>query len=472
MDKIILIFPCLLLLLLLIAFGILHNRGRNMSAREFRRTIFRRHGFRLAAFLLAAILGASFSVFYWLNASNSASAIITLNYAEASSAQNANGTRYNPTEITCDEVLELAIEKGAFEDVSVSELAECLTVTPRVQGNAYDEDGYHIATEFVLSYTASEKTKHLVAETVVQLIADAYKSFYIDQYADNFDILYLEEDPDFSQMDYLDTVAYLNLQASKVMTYMYGLDDHSSSFIASTGDTFSSVAARVYQLNDVQIEGNLQSYILYNGLSRDVEGYVGRLTYENTLLDYDMQEATASYEVRNEAVSMYAEEMISIVLVPTWDDDAEYYMGRTKVGVDELSVEAEEYSQTAANYLKQIENNNQIIAAMEASAGSGSDDTADALIEEIYENIKTYAALARSIGQEYSETRMNQCITASVRGASLTKCLASGVIAAVAFYLALLLLAVARKLPKPQTDGVYVSEETAPEDTKGQEPRS
>ena len=35
---------------------------------------------------------------------------------------------------------------------------------------------------------------------------------------------------------------------------------------------------------------------------------------------------------------MYSEEMTRVVLVPTWDESGKYYMGRTKVGIDELSV--------------------------------------------------------------------------------------------------------------------------------------
>lgn len=50
---------------------------------------------------------------------------------------------------------------------------------------------------------------------------------------------------------------------------------------------------------------------------------------------------------------MYAEEMTRVVLVPTWDDAAEFYMGRTKVGIDELSVEAESYSKQSEEYYKQ-----------------------------------------------------------------------------------------------------------------------
>lgn len=454
------IFPGVIVLLLAIALITMYTRARNLTISEFKRTITRKPPVRLWMFLLTFVFGAAFVTFYVINASHSASAVVTLNYAEASSAENANGTRYNMAEIICPEVLERAIEKGGLEDVTASQLQECVKVSPLVQGDAYDKDSYHIATEFLVEYNATKDTRHLDAKNVVRLITHAYKDFYIDNYADNFSILEMSEDPDFSQMDYLDTVAYLDKQASIVQNYMYGLADRNSSFTSSSGDTFNSVAARMYQINDVQIKGNLRSYILHGGISRNASGYIGRLQYENNLLSYDEQRATASFEVRNDAVSMYAEEMTRVVLVPTWDQDGTYYMGRTRVGIDELSIEAEQYSQEAADYLEDIEDNRAVIAAMSTAQYSGADPEADRLISEINSSIKSLAAAARAIGQEYSETRMNKCITATVYGTSFTKYVVNCAVISLVFYAALTLLIVARRLPKVRKDGIPVSEST------------
>lgn len=454
------IFPLVILLLLAIALVTMYTRARNLTISEFKRTIMRKPPVRLWMFLLTFVFGAAFLTFYVLNSSYSASAVVTLNYAEASSAENANGTRYNMAEIICPEVLECAIEKGGLENVTASQLQECVKVSPLVQGNAYDKDDYHIATEFLIEYNASKDTRHLDAKNVVQLITYAYKEFYIDNYADNFSILEMSEDPDFSQMDYLDTVAYLDKQASIVENYMYGLADRNSSFTSSSGDTFNSIATRVHQINQVQNKENLRSYILHGGISRNASGYIGRLEYDNNLLSYDEQRAAASFEVRNDAVNMYSEEMTRVVLVPTWDQDGTYYMGRTRVGIDELSIEAEEYSQEAADYLKDIEDNKAIIAAMSAAQYSGSDPEADRLISEINANIKSLAAAARAIGQEYSETRMNKCITATVYGTSFSKYILNCAVVCLVFYAALTLHIVARRLPRARKDGVTVAENT------------
>lgn len=230
MNTSLLLFLGVILLVLLAAACVLYVRTRNLTFSEFKRSVFRKQPFRMGVFLLALVFGGAFAVCNWVDATNSASVIITLNYVEASNAENSNGTRYNMAEIICPEVLERAIKKGAFEDVTVNDLQDCVSVAPLVQGNSYDEGSYHIATEFRVGYTASQKTRHLDAENVVKLIADAYKEFYIDHYADNFSVLEMTEEPDFSQMDYLDAASYLDKQASRVMNYMYGLADRNSSF--------------------------------------------------------------------------------------------------------------------------------------------------------------------------------------------------------------------------------------------------
>ena len=435
--------------LLIIGLVRLRRRAKETVRSEFKQMLLKQRRFRAWTLLGAMGFMLAFTLAFWVRSANTVGAVISLNYTEASSGQNANGTRYNMGEIISREVLERAIQKGALEDVTPDQLADCLTVEPLVQGNAYDEESYHIATEFLVTYEASSDTAHLNAENVIVLIANAYKEFYIDQYADDFSVLDLELDQEkLESLDYLDIVTYLEQQAYRVENYMYSLMNENSSFISSGGDTFSALASKVQTLSQVQIQEGLESYILHNGISKDPDGYVGRLKYEDKLLDYDMQRATASFEVRNEAIAMYDEEMTRVVLVPTWDSEGKYYMGRTKVGIDDLSVQAEEYSQQAAEYLKEIEKDSSIIASMDGSTHRGTDETAEQMIAGICQTLSGYAKAAKTAGQEYSETQMNRCISTSLQKSSFivkaAACLASSLV----FYGVLNLLAVAGGLSK------------------------
>jgi len=374
-------------------------------------------------------------------------AIVSLNYSEASGALNSNGTRYNMAEIISDEVVEKAIHKGALEDVTVKQLKNCLVVYPCVQGGVGDESQYLISTEFAVEYHASKDTDHLDSENVIKLITAAYKEYYIDKYTDNF---YLDpEKPDFSQMEYMDTVAYLDKETQTILNYLYGMAEKNPSFVTENGSTFNSIAGKVHQFKETQINQNLRSLILQNGIVRDKDDYIDRLSYYNKNVDFDRQKNDASYRICNQAIDMYSEEMTRVVLVPTWDQSGKYYMGRTKVGVDELSVMATSFSDYVASNEKEIMDNQLVIDKI--AAGTQEPQfylSADALVDSIYESIKGFEKEAITAGREYSRHKMNQCIAVSIYGVSLMSELKTLVLFAAFAYVTLMLRRISKKFPK------------------------
>ena len=397
--------------------------------------------------LVCFVVTLVFGVFTHFEMKKTVHAVVALNYSEASQALNANGTRYNMSEIISDEVVESAIQKGALENVTASQLKECLSVYPYVQGGVDNEAKYHISTEFAVEYRASKDTEHLDSENVLKLITSAYKEFYIDKYTESFSLG--TEKPDFDEMEYMDLVLYLDKEAQAVLNYLYGMAEKSPSFVTSNEATFSSIAGRVYQFKETQINQNLKSLILQNGIARARSQYIDRLAYMNKNLDFDRQKNQVSYNLCNEAVAMYSEEMTRIVLVPTWDMGGKYYMGRTKVGVDELSVMATVFSDYVASNEKEIDDNLLVISKMESGHRSTAVyEAADALIESIYETIRDFEKEAIMAGREYSRHKMNQCIAVSIYGVSLKNDLKAMILFGGLLYVTLVLRRVSRKFPR------------------------
>ena len=422
-------------------------RARNINSTERKQIFKTAEYFNAGIILLCFVTTMIYGIVNHYELKKSVYAVISLNYSEASQAQNSNGTRYNPAEIICDEVVSKAIEKGALKDVTVKQLKNCLSVYPCVQGNVDDEANYHISTEFAVEYHASKHTDHLDSENVIQLITTAYKENYIEKYTDNFKLD--AEAPDFNSMEYMDIVAYLDKEASAVLNYLYGMAEKNSSFVTSDGSTFNSIAGKVYQFKETQINQNLRSLVLQHGIVKDRDDYVDRLSYQNKNVDFDRRKNDASYKLCNEAIDMYSEEMTRIVLVPTWDQGGKYYMGRTKVGIDELSVLATNYSNYVASNEREIMDNNLIINKI-SSGGQNpqASQSADALITSIYDDIKEFEKEAIKAGREYSAHRMNQCIAVSIYGASLIDELKTLVLFAGFIYAALMLKTISKKFPK------------------------
>ncbi len=374
-------------------------------------------------------------------------AIISLNYSEASQALNSNGTRYNMAEVICDEVVERAIKKGALEKVTVKQLKDCLAVYPCVQGGVDDESKYLISTEFAVEYHASKDTDHLDTENVIKLITGAYKEYYIEKYTDNFKLD--SEKPDFAKMEYMDIVAYFEKETQAVLNYLYGMSEKNPSFVTSSNSTFNSIAGKVHQFKETQINQNLRALILQNGIVRDRDDYIDRLSYQNKNVDFDRQRNDVSYNLCNQAIDMYSEEMTRVVLVPTWDQAGKYYMGRTKVGVDELSVMATSFSDYVASNEKEIMDNNLVLEKISSNSGNSQlSMSADSLIDSVYESIKGFEKEAINAGRECSQHRMNQCIAVSIYGISIVSELKTLILFAAFAYVTFMLRHISKKFPK------------------------
>lgn len=435
--------------LLIIAALTIYFRSKNVTRSEFVKILKTTKYLQAWVLIFVFVLTVVFGVFNHVKAKNSVMAVVALNYSEASQAQNSNGTRYNMAEIICDEVVEKAIKMGAFENVTVKQLKNCLSVYPYVQGDVNDESNYHISTEFVVEYNASKHTEHLNAENVILLVTSAYKEYYIEKYTDKFSLKKQEEKPDFSTMEYMDIVSYLSKESTEVLNYLYGMARKSQSFVTENNTTFNSIAGKVHQFKETQIEQNLKSLILQYGIARDEADYIDRLSYQNKNTDFDRQKNAVSFDLCNEAIDMYAEEMTRVVLVPTWDGSGKYYMGRTKVGIDELSVMATTFSNNVAVNNKEIMDNELVIEKMQTVTDSASaHEQADALIAAIDKSIDDFAAEAIRAGREYSNYTMNQCVAVSISGTSLFNELKTVVMSAALAYVAAVLFSVSKKFPK------------------------
>lgn len=442
--------PVLIAGILLIAGALtIYFRSKNVTKTEFVKILKATKFLQVGVLILVVVFTGVFGVLNHIKSKQFVSAVVSLNYSEASLAQNSNGTRYNMSEIICDEVIEKAIEKGALEDVTVKHLKDCLSVYPYVQGDVNDKSNYHISTEFVVEYNASKHTEHLNSENVIALIVSAYKDYYIEKYTDNFSLTQQEQKPDFTKMEYMDIVTYFNKETTSVLNYLYGMAEKSSSFTTENDTTFNSIAGKVHQFKETQIEQNLKSLILQYGIVKDKSGYIDRLLYQNKNTDFDKQKNYASFNLCNQAIDMYSEEMTRIVLVPTWDGSGKYYMGRTKVGVDELSVQATTFSDNVASNNKEMMDNQLVIEKIEnATKNSTANEQADALIATIDKSIDNFKTEAIKAGREYSNYTMNQCIAVSVSGTSLFGELKTIAVFAAFAYLSLMLLSISKKFPK------------------------
>lgn len=293
---------------------------------------------------------------------------IYLNYDGASSGLNPNGTRYNAAEILSDEVLELAVKNGDLDGITKKMLKNCLEQKPADSDSAVitasdSSDKYTIQTGYRINFHNPDKTSNLNAETIINAVANAYCDYFSDAYLDKHILLNISEEEleNLDNMDYLDMLNYFEVKASELQRYLIEYQTQNSSYQSpTTGETFYSLYDKIEHFVDIELE-RFESYVLENGISKNAEAYINKLNYDNKMTDVEYQKDWATYKTYLEAVDRYHREMATVVLVPTEDDDEEFYMSRTKIGVDYLSNTAEAYLQTAENKMLEINTNNHAI---------------------------------------------------------------------------------------------------------------
>lgn len=334
------------------------------------------------------------------------SAQIMLNYQQASQGLNPNGSRFNQTDILNTQVLERTIEKGALQGITVQDLKDTLQVRPAVQGDSSSEDSYFISSQFVVSYQASEKTAGLNGEKILSLFTQAYQEWFIHKYSAKTDVLNFDFTKAHTQ-DYLDQCSSLTNAVEVIGQYMTNMSSEEPAFRSSTnGETFQSMSSKAYSVRNTMVE-KLRAYILENGVSKDVSQYISRMNVSNIFLDFDARKASASNENTLEAISMYANDMARIVLVPTYDTNEQFYMSQTRIGVDDFAASADSYADEKASIHDTMAKNSHVISQFSNRRSRETDEKAETLIRQTEQELTRLVRQAKELVDEYNAQQAN-----------------------------------------------------------------
>ncbi len=325
---------------------------------------------------------------------------VGLNYLESSSGLNPNKTKFTASELTDDAVMEKIIAQGGY-DVDAETLKSGFTVRPVRINDSVSLDKPYVATEYSVMFSAKNGLGSLMASEVMDYYKTALQEYFTEAYSRKTNVL----DLDFSEIetaDYLDINDILTTKAEEVEKYMLAMSHSAGTFVSSeSGESFKTLYKKITNYKSVSLE-NYKSFIMQNGISKDRQQYIVKKNYQNLLLDKDYQKKHGMYETYIEVINMYERDMATIVLVPTRDKNGEFYMSRTKLGVDDFSKNAEDAASAAASYLASIESNNNIISVLQShSDNEALREQAEVMIENLKTDLSEYAQLAKETVVEY-----------------------------------------------------------------------
>lgn len=348
--------------------------------------------------------------------------LMVFNYEEAARGQNPNVTRFNESDILSDHILEQVIQRGDLK-LSVEQLSECLTLSTPLDAEKLDvsqASNLKISTEYRVYCSERVSLYHTAPKLVLNLLADVYWENFVQNYAENDSVLDLSFQ-ELEGMEYLDVKDFLEMQARKLRNYLPGYSRESSSFRAESGETFASLSQKIDNFINIELE-RYEAFALENGLSRDKTTYQSRMQYANRLLETDRRKNLAAHDVRIEAINLYDAFMTSFVLIPTYDVNDEFYMSRTKVGVDYFAEEAKEELASATRLGEEMEHNTYASAQVGGAGGSAAPrEWADQRIEELTAELTRLSAQCRELCGAYVKEKRDGYIQVSFTGPSASE---------------------------------------------------
>lgn len=336
---------------------------------------------------------------------NKKSVVLSLNYEEASKGQNPNLTRYNVYELKSDRVMERVISNAGLQDVlTPTELSEHIDIAENSSGKTIDPNDsstYYISTSYTVSYRMNREIKNISVDDMMTLICKSYNDMFHEEYVGTKSVLKYDLG-DIEGKEYIEIAKLFTNKSDQMLRYIQQRIEENATYRSDiTGQSFQTIKKMIQNVQNYSIK-KYSAFVLESGLSRNKDNYIRTLNYKNDMLNINYQKFMIDYNVRKQQVQDYDSAMIGTVMVPSINEKQEYYMSRTNTGTDYLTKEAD-YSLSQGNAVdRDIIDNNDIIAKVNAStADEGSYKKADELIKTVEEELKQVANTADTTDKEY-----------------------------------------------------------------------
>ena len=336
---------------------------------------------------------------------NKKSVVLSLNYEEASKGQNPNLTRYNVYELKSDRVMERVISNAGLQDVlTPTELSEHIDIAENSSGKTIDPNDsstYYISTSYTVSYRMNREIKNISVDDMMTLICKSYNDMFHEENVGTKSVLKYDLG-DIEGKEYIEIAKLFTNKSDQMLRYIQQRIEENATYRSDiTGQSFQTIKKMIQNVQNYSIK-KYSAFVLESGLSRNKDHYIRTLNYKNDMLNINYQKFMIDYNVRKQQVQDYDSAMIGTVMVPSINEKQEYYMSRTNTGTDYLTKEAD-YSLSQGNAVdRDIIDNNDIIAKVNAStADEESYKKADELIKTVDEELKQVANTADTTDKEY-----------------------------------------------------------------------
>ena len=225
-----------------------------------------------------------------------------------------------------------------------------------------EEDDYYISSSYHIDL---ELPWSLWGKITAQDLLDQICRVYLKRFTADYRInaTSLDISFDYSDMDYEEIGSYFQMMIGRINNYLTVRNDQAGSYLSTSGQSYNAIKKQVQNLQSYTLS-EYQSYIWENGVAKNNARCIDDLNELNRTLRWSEMSDSQKSDIFMTILDNYNNKMVSSVLIPTYDSDGSFYMSRTKVGIDDLALRANELLTSAVDAQKTITTNNSKITAL------------------------------------------------------------------------------------------------------------
>ena len=341
-----------------------------------------------------------------------ASTTMSLNYEESVTGKTPNGARFSESEFLTQEYLEAILQAtGLQDDLTTADLADCISISPTTSRIVTKEDDYYISSSYYLSVKLPWTLwgKITVQDFLDEICRVCLKRFTADY---RVNATSLDIDDDYSDMDYEEIGSYFSMMIDRVNNYLTVRNDQDGSYLSASGQSYSAIKKQVQNLQGYTLR-EYQSYIWEKGVAKDNSRCIDDLNELNRTLRWDEMSDSQKSAIYMTILDNYNNKMVSSVLIPTYDNDGAFYMSRTKIGIDDLALQANGLLSSAVEAQKSIATNNSKVTALEQPTESHEVQTAQAMVDNITRQLADIVSATRELDADCYAQRIRSYLVFS-----------------------------------------------------------
>lgn len=337
----------------------------------------------------------------------SATTTMSLNYEESVTGKTPNGARFSESEFLTQEYLEAILQAtGLQDDLTTSELADCISISPTNSKLVTEENDYYISSSYRIDLKLPWSLwGKITAQDFLDQICRVYLKRFTADYrinATSLDISF-----DYSDMDYEEIGSYFRMMIGRINNYLIVRNDQAGSYLSTSGQSYSAIKKQVQNLQSYTLS-EYQSYIWENGVAKNNARCIDDLNELNRTLRWSEMSDSQKSDIFMTILDNYNNKMVSSVLIPTYDNDGSFYMSRTKVGIDDLALRANELLSSAVDAQKTITTNNSKITALEQPTEAQELQVAQSMVDVITQQLASIVSATRELDADCYAQRISR----------------------------------------------------------------